>query len=342
MRINRPQALMSCALAVVLAGAVTGAQAPGKPITASASVTLPAATSSLAAINGSALVAAGMVDGKVAVWNGRDAAPSLIMAAHTVKVLAVGSSADGRALWSLDKDGLLVRTPFNPAVEATTPEPSSSRRLDIGAERVVDAVFSSDAAMLVTGGEHGELRVFDSASGVLRQQIRAHRTEVQALAVRPGSSIVASASAEADLRIWDMARGVEASSVDGIVSLFALKFSPVDGTLASGGVDRRLTLRDPSTFKELGHVALPAPKMVSALAWSPDGRSIAVGDIDDATLSKGGIEVLDAVSRAVICRLDTSGMPASAVVFAAERTVIAVGATRMRAWTVPATRPSRR
>ena len=328
-----------CAVSAALA--LVGAQGP---IPISASVTLPAAAASLAAINGSSLVMVGMVDGRVAVWNGRDAAPSLLMAPHTVKVLAVGSSANGRALWSVDKEGSVVRTPFDPAVEATSPDagPSSSRRLDVGTERVVDAVFSSDAAMIVTGGEHGELRVFDSALGVLRQQIRAHRTELQALAIRPGSSIVASASAEAELRIWDMARGRETFSVDGVVSLFALKFSPTDGTLASGGVDRRLTLRDAATFKELRHVALPAPKMVAALAWAPDGRSIAVADIDDATLSKGGIEVLDAVSRAVLCRLDTGGIPASSLVFAGERTVVGAGGTRLRAWAVPAPRPARR
>ena len=335
--------VVACAIAGMVATGA-GAQAPAAPISVSASVTLPVRTASLAAINGSALVAVGMVDGKVAVWNGRDAAPSLILAPHAVKVLAVGSSADGRTLWSVDREGLLVRTPFNPAVEATSPDagPSASRRLELGAERVVEAVFSSDATLIVTGGEHGELRVFDSASGSLRHQIRAHRTELQALAVRPGSSLVATASAEADLRIWDMASGRETSAVDGALSLFALKFSPTDGTLAAGGVDRRLTLRDAATFKELRHVALPAPKMVASLAWSPDGRWLAVGDIDDATLSKGEIEVRDAVSRAVICRFDTGGMPVSSLVFAGERSVIGVGGTRIRAWTVPATRPGRR
>ncbi len=88
------------AVATVLAAVGAGAQAPAKPIPVSASVALPAKTASLAAINASSLVAVGMVDGRVAVWNGRDAAPSLILATHAVKVLAVGSSADGRDLWT--------------------------------------------------------------------------------------------------------------------------------------------------------------------------------------------------------------------------------------------------
>lgn len=335
---------MMCAVGVALGVVAVGAQAPRGTIPVAASVTLPAEASSVAAINGSSLILVGMVDGRVAVWNGRDAAPSLIMSPHTARVMAVASSANGRALWSLDKTGSVVRTPFDPTVEATSPDagPSSLRKLDVGTEPLADALFSSDAGMIITGSEHGELRVFDSALGTLRQQIRAHRIELQALAIRPGSSIVASASAEADLRIWDMARGRETHSVDGVLSLFALKFSPADGTLAAGGVDRRLTFRDAATFKELRHVALPAPKMVAALAWSPDGRSIAVSDIDDGTLSKGGIDVLDAASGTAICKLDTGGVPVSSLVFAGERTVIGSGGARLRAWTVPATGPARR
>ena len=189
-------------------------------------------------------------------------------------------------------DGSLARTRIAPGARRPRGEWTSGRRPTRA------AVFSADGSMLVTGGEFGEIRVFDTASGALRQQLRGHRTELQFLAVRPGSAIVASASAEADLRIWDTAAGREIGFVDGDLSLFALGFSPRDGTLASGGVDRRLTLRDPTTFKPVGELVLQAPRMVGALAWSPDGRFIALGDIDDETLSKGGIQIVDAASRA--------------------------------------------
>ena len=48
--------------------------------------------------------------------------------------------------------------------------------------------------------------------------------------------------------------------------------------------------------------------MVGTLAWSPDGRFIALGDVDDETLSKGGIQVIDAVSRAVVASLETGNV----------------------------------
>jgi WD40 repeat protein len=297
----------------------------------SAAVTLQADIITLAAISQSSNVAAGLSDGQVVVWNGRDTAPAVVLKPHAARVLAVGSTPDGREVWSVAIDGSLARTRIAPGAQPT------SRRLDFGTTPARAAAFSADGAMLVTGGEFGEIRVFDAPSGALRQQLRGHRTELQFIAVRPGSAIVASASAEADLRIWDAAAGREIGFVDSDLSLFALAFSPRDGTLASGGVDRRVTLRDSATFKAVGELALQAPKMVATLAWSGDGRFIALGDIDDETLSKGGIQVVDAASRAAVANLDTGRVPAGALVFAGDvGMVVAIVGRDLRAWSVAA------
>ena len=128
----------------------------------------------------SSLVAAGMTDGRVAIWNGRDAAPMALLKPHDARVLAVGSTADGRDLWSVATDGTLARTRI--AVGALP----GSKRVDLGAAPTRAAAFSADGSLLVTGGEFGEIRVFDTASSALKQQFRGHRTELQDLAVRPG------------------------------------------------------------------------------------------------------------------------------------------------------------
>jgi WD40 repeat protein len=244
-------------------------------------------------------------------------------------VLAVGSAPDGREVLSVASDGSLARTGTASGSAATM------RRVDLGAVPTRAAAFSTDGAMLVTGGEFGEIRVFDTATSALRQQLRGHRTELQDLAVRPGSAIVASASAESDLRIWDTSTGRELGFVDSDLSIFALAFSPRDGALASGGVDRRLTLRDPATFKPTSELALQAPRMVASLAWSPDGRLLAVGDLDDLTLSKGGIQIIEAATRAVVAVLDTGGVPASRVAFVADGgMVVAILGRELHAWAI--------
>lgn len=317
------------AFALATAGATAWeGQSPANSISRAASVTLSHGITSLAAINMTPAVVAGLSDGSVVVWNGRAAAPT-ILKPHSARVLAVGSTPDGREVLSVASDGSLARTAIAKG------GPVAMRRVDLGAAPTRAAAFSADGSMLVTGGEFGEIRVFDTATSALRQQLRGHRTELQDLAVRPGSTIVASASAESDLRLWDTATGREVGFVDGDLSIFALAFSPRDGALASGGVDRRLTLRDPATFKPTGELALQAPRMVAALAWSPDGRFLAVGDLDDETLSKGGIQVVDAATRGVVAVLDTGGVPAARVAFVADGgMVVAILGRELHAWAI--------
>lgn len=299
-----------------------------KPLAASAYVSIPSRLTALAPIFKWTAAAGGAADGRVVVWNGRDAAPELVMQPHAAGVLALGSVAYGRALLSVAEDGTLARI----AVE-TGGEPAT-RKLDVGPSKVVAAAFSADGGMLVTGNARGELRVFDTASGALQHTLHRHRTEVQCLAVRPGTTTIASASAEADLRIWDGASGRELQVIAGDLSLFAVTFSPRDGTLASGGVDRRLTLREPAAFRTVGELALKAPEMVATLAWSPDGALLALGDVDDTTLSKGGVRVLNAADRSVLGMLEIPG-PASNLVFVGARLLIGAGGSSLASWTIP-------
>jgi WD40 repeat protein len=330
----RATPLVSLVVAIVLAAGATARerQPPAPALARTASVKLSHGITSLAALNRSPAVVAGLTDGSVVMWNGRDPAPSSLKP-HETRVLAVGSAPDGREVLSVASDGSLARTGTASGSAATM------RRVDLGAVPTRAAAFSTDGAMLVTGGEFGEIRVFDTATSALRQQLRGHRTELQDLAVRPGSAIVASASAESDLRIWDTSTGRELGFVDSDLSIFALAFSPRDGALASGGVDRRLTLRDPATFKPTSELALQAPRMVASLAWSPDGRLLAVGDLDDLTLSKGGIQIIEAASRAVVAVLDTGGVPASRVAFVADGgVVVAILGRELHAWAIALSR----
>lgn len=274
---------------------------------------------------------AGLADGTLLVWNGRDQKPSLAVKPHRGRMIGVGSVADGAEASSLFADGTLARTRLAAGATARV------RRVDLGTPPTRVALFSPDGTRLVAGGELGEIRVFDTATGAIRQQLRAHRTELQDMALGPSATVLASASAEADLRVWDLSTGREVASVDSDLSIFALAFNPRDGLLAVGGVDRTVTFRPPSGYQPAASIALAAPRMVATLAWSPDGRRLAVGDIDDLTLSKGGLQVFDGVSRQVIATLDTEDLPAVRVAFTSDGRRVVGAATRLlRAWPIPA------
>jgi WD40 repeat protein len=310
--------------------ATPAAPAGDGPVPLTTTTKVAAGMTSLERQNGASAVIVGMADGHVGTWNGQDAALGVTVKPHTARVLAVGSSADGREAWSVAADGTLARTLLTAGAASTT------QKIDLGSASTRAAAFSADGSLLVTGGEFGDIRVFDTASGALRHVLRGHRTEIQAIAVRPGSATIASASAESDLRIWDAAAGKEIRFIESDLSLFALGFSPRGDVLASGGVDRRLTLRDSSTFATTGDLALQAPRMVGSLAWSPDGRFIAVGDVDDETLSKGGVDIVDATTRAVAARLDAGGMPAMNLAVLPTGVVVAANGPTLRSWHVPA------
>jgi WD40 repeat protein len=316
------------AIAGVLSCVVLTAQTSTTPVAPAATVTLTHEITSLATVNKSSLVAAGLANGQVVLWNGSDPAPAVVLHPHPIRVVGLASSPDGREIWSLAFDGSLARTP---AASGAGP---AMKRLEIGAAPLRAAAFSADGALVATGDARGEIRVFDTATGVARQKIQGHRTELHYLAMRSTPPLLATASAEADLRIWDVTTGRQTASVDSDLAFFALAFSPRDGTLASGGVGRRLTLHAPATFKPVGTLALPAPRMVATLAWSPDGRRIAIGDLDDETLSKGGIQVVDAGTRSVIADLDTGRIPCTAITFAGNGMVVAGIGRDLRAWRI--------
>lgn len=295
------------------------------PIASSVTVTMTADLTSLAVVDDSR-VAAGLDDGRVAIWNGRDST-TVDVTAHKAKVLAVGATSDRQRVLSIASDGSMVESPIVQGGAGRT------SRVDLGKAPTRAATFSPDGLRLVTGGEFGDVRVYDVESGKLRRELRGHRTEIQDLAVRPQSALIASAGADADVRIWDGSSGRAAGFVENDVSMFAAAFSPRDGTLATGGVDRRVTFRDPKNFAALGVITLTAPKMISTLAWSPDGRWLAIGDLDDETLSKGGLQVVDAATRAVVARLETGNVPAGRIVFFADGTrLAAIMGRELRAW----------
>ena len=60
-----------------------------------------------------------------------------------------------------------------------------------------------------------------------------------------------------------------------------------------------------------------------------------MGDIDDETLSKGGIQVIDAATRAIVATLDTGNDPAMQLAFVNGSTIVAASGPNVRSWSTP-------
>jgi eukaryotic-like serine/threonine-protein kinase len=145
-------------------------------------------------------------------------------------------------------------------------------------------VFTRDARWLATGGNRGDLKIWNVASATLLRTI-ACGGNVIALAFSPDADRVACATWEGHLGIWDTQTGNSVRELRGarMDRTRALAFSPDGATLASGGADQLVRVWQMADGKEIaafrGHES-----EVWSLAYSSDGKSIVSGGADGALL----------------------------------------------------------
>jgi RNA polymerase sigma factor (sigma-70 family) len=210
--------------------------------------------------------------------------------------------------------------------------------------------LSPDNKRLVTVGGNPVTRVWDFTTG--RELV--HRDGeasggTQAVAFSPDGRTIATRDCVGNLHLWDPATGKDVCrSGTGQSPTFVLAFSP-DGTrVAAAGMATvplevwrvhggSLTLDWQITDNDIGPVRVLVG--VRTLAWSPDGRTLACGHMED-----GDIRLLDAATGKVLRRLVGHKGRVNTVAFSPDGTLLASGGGedhKVRLWNVAAGRPRR-
>jgi eukaryotic-like serine/threonine-protein kinase len=150
----------------------------------------------------------------------------------------------------------------------------------------------ADERTVFSGGEDGTIRAWSLPTGREEAVWLAHPGGVTSLVLSPDGQLCVSGGTDGKIRIWNVQKNSRnlsgasharsplkmlAGNSNGVCSL---SFSPKGQIFASAGGDQTIRIWSVSTEEEV-LVLKPAPKRVSEIAFSPDGRRIAAGDADE-------------------------------------------------------------
>jgi WD40 repeat protein len=177
----------------------------------------------------------------------------------------------------------------------------------------------------------GQVIVWDAVTGQNLRVLSGHQHMVPGVAFSPDGTLLASASKDTSLRIWEVASGRELHRLTSGVELLSVAFSPDGKQVAVGGQDHTVTLWDAATGQQ-GRTLHGHSHAVISLAFSPDGRSLVSGTFLDAATGQGEMFVWDMLTGEPRFKVRDWPRHVEGVAFSPDSRLIAAASGSLRVW----------
>jgi eukaryotic-like serine/threonine-protein kinase len=226
------------------------------------------------------VLAIGLDDGSVKVWDTKSGQIRRHIQAHDGPVWSLKFSNDGKQLATASDDGIVkvwnTETLENP-IELDNQFP------------VRTVAFSPDGTKLATGSRKAQITLWDLRTKETLMSVKAHKGTIVALAFSPNGKKLASGGVDRTVKLWDIEHKREITTLsDHKGGIYALAFHPKGEILASGSWDRSIRLWNVETGVCIrtieGHKA-----DVWSLAFSPNGSKLISGS-EDRTVRMWDVE----------------------------------------------------
>ena len=220
------------------------------------------------------LLAAGIANGEVRLWQADSGTPWRTFQGHKDWLRSVAFGPDGGIIVSGGEDYTVRLWDVNSG--------QCLKTLREHTGWVYSVAFNSDGKTIASTGEDRTVRLWDISSGECLKTLQGHSDRVWSVAFSPDGKILASGSEDRTVRLWDISSGECLKILQGHSDrVWSVAFSPDGKTLASGSEDCNVYVWDVSSGQCLrtlqGHT-----KRIYSVAFSPDGKTVASGGEDQS------------------------------------------------------------
>ncbi len=265
------------------------------------------------------MLASAGVDGVVRMWNVNSVKNIHTIAVHGGWIRSIAFSPDSRMLASGSHEGTLLLW------DAVSRKHKHTLIKNTG-WCVNSIAFSPDGRMIAAGCDDGTVRCWDAFSRISIYILIGHTESVNSVVFSPDGHMLASGSDDGTVRFWNAFSGIHKHTLKREASVLA--FSPDVHMIACRFVGAALILWDVNS-EERKHTLTGHTPYVYCVAFSPDGRILAAGDLKTVWL-------WDVVSGTSIYTLSGHTKSVNCVAFSPDGNTLASGSDdkTVRLWDV--------